>query len=275
MAYMNVSNKFESSELLKQHLENYKNFGEGLSLREWAKLCNLSPTYLSQILNSKRLASENALENLAKGIDLDKISLKNLKIARLRDFMRSKGLMHQERPNSVESNMEFNGLEVVVDSAILKSWLHFALLDFATCTDVNWDLDNLSKKFGCSKAILKVALNELIEARLLIKDESGILRKFSNHLRVPVPRSTQAVRDFHMGMILKAYETLKKSPWPTPEDVKNRLLISYTVAISPEKFDTACEILNDSVSRVLKELTSGDSSTVYQFQIQLLPLLKS
>lgn len=264
---------FESSLLIKDHLLKWSEMKEGLSIRAWAKLMNMSSTYLNLIINSKRLISHKALIKAAKALDLDALSQQNLKNARDRDWLKIKNVNHIKfDKTSISIPSSRNAKEILSSSLLLKSWIPMALLDFTTCIGFTEDLNELARIFDLPKEIIQKLLNELEAEGLLIRDENNRLKKKYQDIRVPTPRSSQTIRAFHLAMMRKAMDTLSKPA--TSEDVSKRLINSYTVAINEEQFPQAIERINSAFQSIVDDLKVGACTTVYQVQLQIIPLLK-
>lgn len=264
-------NKFESSKIIQQQIERWAQLGEGLSIREWAKLIGVSHSYLSLVLNSDRLISPKALAKLALALDLDKQSRKNLTEARERDWMKLKKIKTSSvhLSDSQKQSAAFAD-EILDDSVILKSWIHIAFLDFTTCVGFTSDLKESAECFNISISQMQSVVHDLERAGLLKKIGHQYI-KVSENVRVPTPRSTQSIRSFHMAMMKKAIKTLEKVP--TAEEVSKRLINSYTVAVNEEQLSSAFEQLNKAFYEVVDQLRAGECTSVYQIQFQVMPLV--
>lgn len=264
---------FESSKLINEHLKNAAASGEGLSLRQWSILFGMSPTYLNLILKSERLISERALLKVVKGLDLDDISKNNLIEVRNFDWLKLKKINLKTTTDQNKTNKVKYAKEILDDSILFKSWLHFAILDFSTCDNFTEDVQILSQYFNSPPHFVKHAIMDLETSGYLVRDQNGKLSKKNQHMRVPVPRSSKAIRDFHVLMLKKATQTLSQQP--KSEEVVNRYVSSFTLAVNDNHLPLAREMLNEAVHKIVEQLGSGNCSNVYQFQIQLLPLMTS
>ena len=264
---------FESSKMIKYHLQQWAKFDDGMSIRSWAKLMKLSPTYLSLVLSSKRLVSVGALNKISLALDLDTISKKNLLEARDRDWLKEKSILSTSDDSKEPSKSSAKYAKEVIDSSVLlKSWIHMALLDFTTCKGFTDDISVLAKYFDVSPTRIQQIITELISSGLLVRDQNQKLVKTHENLRVSVPRSSKAIRAFHLAMMKKAMETLNSHP-SNSEVISKRLVNSYTVAVNEEQLPQVFERINAAFLAAVDDLKNGTCTTVYQMQIQILPLI--
>ncbi len=204
---------FESSLLIQSYIHKWAKFEESIpSLRNWSKLMKLSPTYLSLILKSQRLVSEKALNSIAAALDLDKISIYNLKSARQRDWLKLKG-ENQKSPTDEINPESKKELSIFADEIIdngkilLKSWAHMAFLDYTTCHNLPMDIESISKLFNLTPSSVKQIIFDLKQGGFLRQNPDNSYSKTEKNLRVSVPRSNKSIRAFHIAMMKKACET--------------------------------------------------------------------
>lgn len=267
-------NLYESSKIIKRHLVQWQQIESGMSVRSWAKLMNLSSSYLSLVLNSKRLVSEEAIIKISKALDLDALSIKKLEDARKRDWIKEKNLKSVVETIADQGFGSSESTEVIIDaSVLLKSWIHMALLDFTTCVNFPSDLPSLAKYFNIPLEQVKHVVHELVEAGLLKRDENQRFLKVHENIRVSVPRSSKSIRAFHLAMMKKAMETISSQP-ATADVVSKRQISSYTVAVNEDQLPIAFDKMNTSILNVIDQLKTGSCTNVYQVQFQILPLLR-
>lgn len=265
--------QFESALLIKEHIQKWSEAQEGLSIRSWALLMELSSSYLSLILNSKRLVSPEALMKIVKALDLDTLSKQKLYDARDRDWLKVKNVNFNKLiENTINPSSSINAKEILDSSLLLKSWIPMALLDFSTCTGFTQNQKDLARYFGVTSETIGRLLNELEVAGFLVRDEHNQLKKTHQDIRVPTPRSSKSIRAFHIAMMKKAMETLSKPV--TPEIVSKRLVNSYTVAVNEDQLPQAFDKMNSAFQSIIDDLKFGPCTTVYQVQFQIIPLLK-
>lgn len=123
-------------------------------------------------------------------------------------------------------------------------------------------------------SLLGLRLDEL-NSMLRLLQELGLIEKQgrSYHRREPsltTPRVVESlnIRNLHRQMILKALESVDG------QEVKDRELGTVTIAMPREKFEELRKKIFDFQEHVNVEYSSRpDSDTVYQFNIQLFPIL--
>lgn len=268
---------FESSLLIQSYIHKWAKLDESSpSLRNWSKLMKLSPSYLSLILKSQRLVSEKALNSIAVALDLDKISIYNLKSARQRDWIKLKG-ENQKNPTDEINSESKKELSIFADEIIdngkilLKSWAHMAFLDYTTCQKLPNDIESIAKLFNLTPSAIKQIIFDLKQGGFLKQNPDNSYSKTEKNLRISAPRSNKAIRAFHIAMMKKACETLEKET--TPDEVRRRLVSSYTVAANENQLEKTFELINQAFSNVMDQLKIDPCTTVYQVQFQIVPLL--
>jgi uncharacterized protein (TIGR02147 family) len=254
--------------LLKDAFQKLK-VHDGLTLRQWAQMTALSPSYLNLVLSSKRLPPKKTLLKLAKSLDLDSLSTEALLAAHTQDWLAQKKIVYQKIDAVDELVNEFDTV-IAGESILLKSWLHLAILEFSTCHNFTDDPTYLSKIFNTSNSNIKVALYDLLQSGFLIRNRENKLEKSKLKLRIPTTRSREVIRNFHIENLKKAVGHLQTNY--DQKSFEKRLITGYTLAVNPEYIDQAKIMIQKSLVEIVAKLTSGSCSEVYQLQIQLFPL---
>lgn len=257
-----------SSEILQRHFQALKK-NDGLSLRGLAKLCKVSPALLSQVLNSKKLASRRLALALSDALDLDALAKSEVLESLARDIMAAKGITN---PMTTAKEPLQNRVRDVIDDdrLLLKSWLHMAVLESTGCDNFTEDAAKLAKRFSVKERQIQLVLEDLIRSGFLVRDENRRLHKSEEKMRIPTNRSRPAVREFHGQMLKKAANELTTRP--AAEAFHARLITGYTVAVNPEHLEQAKLILHHALLDIAELLSTGDCERVYQIQAQLFPL---
>ena len=264
--------RYQSCHLLRKQFQELKK-AEGLSLRSWSESVGLSPTYISLVFNSKRLPNLETLRQLGQYLEMDKLALSQLKEAYQLDWLKKNNIKATPIKRAAKKSQE-DDIEVTLmdDTDIFKSWLNLALSEFTLCYGFTEAPKELSKLFSVSPEEIKQSFRWLISSGFLVRDENGVLKKKYQKVRFPVSqRSRQQMRSFHKQMMLKAIRHMEVH---TQQEIyQKRLINGYTIAVNPEKVETAQVMLQKSMIEIAKLLSSGEkTSEVYQLQVQFFPL---
>lgn len=261
---------FESGQTLKQVFTKLKE-SDGFSLRQWAQILDLSPSYLNLVLNSQRLPSQKRLQVLADSLGMDSLAMTDLKKSHARDWLRSKGLADQ---GLSEDKKILQTVEEISDgdSVLMKSWLHSALLEFSTCENFQEDKEILADFFGVHITTIAEVLKELEDSGFLVR-KNGVLKKKSPRMRIPTTRSRKVMRDFYIKLFKKAAQVMQVQTDKAAFD--RRLISGYTVAVNPKNISEAKAILERAMLEAAAKLSEGACTEVYQLQFQFFTLMNS
>jgi uncharacterized protein (TIGR02147 family) len=228
---------------------------------------------LSQVLNSKKLASRRLLDALSDALDLDVLARSELSDAYLSDVLSSKGL-RQPLQRSVGKDFVQSSdpvKEIIADDqTLLKSWLHMAVLESTGCSNFSEAQGALARRFSVKEDKVAGVLRELLQSGYLQRDADGRLGKTDKKMRIPTNRTRAVVREFHAQMLQKGLAHLGTRT--SAEDFQARLMTGYTVAVNLKNLDQAKLILQKALQEIAELLSTGDCERVYQLQAQLFPL---
>ena len=263
--------KFASCEVLNRYFQALKTH-DGLSLRQLAKLCNVSPAIVSQILNSKKLPSRRLATVLASVLDIDALAKSELMNSLSRDIVEAKGLENSKPDERAHARREVR--EVLADDhVLLENWLHIALLEASGCANFSEDHQLLAKRFSVSESKIRSSLESLLRSGYLNRKSDGQLEKSIEKMRIPTHRSRAAVRDFHGQMMKKAIAHMTSET--SAQSFSERLMTGFTVSVNPEHLEEAKLILQKALLQIAELLSTGHCERVYQLQAQLFPLDKT
>lgn len=265
--------KFQCCQLLRKQFLQLKKV-DGISLREFSDSIDLSPTYVSLILNSKRLPNMETLKKLAEHLEMDHLAFDQLKDAYQLDWLKKKNikatLIKKNNKSTSDGDVEVTLME---DTNVFKSWLNLALSEFTLCDAFTEDAQKLAQIFSVSPSEVKEAFHWLTVSGFLERNIEGVLQKKYKKIRFPVShRSRMQMRNFHKQMILKAVRHMELNT--EQEAYQRRLINGYTVAVNSEKIEEAKILLQKSLAEVAELLSHGASDAVYQLQVQFFPLTK-
>ena len=264
--------KYQCCQLLKKQFQELRKV-EGLSLRGWSESVDLSPAYVSLVLNSKRLPNLETLSKLGEHLDMDKLALTQLKEAYQEDWLKKNNIRATVIRKSRAKKQIHDGVEVPLmeDVDLFKSWLNLAIAEFTLCEGFTEDPLRLGRLFGVTPQHVRQALQWLTSTGFLVRDDQGVLRKKHAKVRFPVTqRSRKIMRDFHKQMMLRAIRHMESHV--EQKSFERRLINGYTISVNPEKVEQAKVMLQKAMLEIAQALSEGDAKEVYQLQVQFFPL---
>ncbi len=272
--------KFESTEILKTHFDNLKQH-DGFSLRQWSAVVKRSAAFLSLVLASKRLPNRATLAILAKSLQLDTLTTEKIFAAHERDWLKSKKMAplqtHSPFKNSKNSRQaQTDEVHDVLtdDSMIFSSWLNLALAEYVSCENFVDDVEILADAFSVAAGDIKRSLSILTGEKFITRESNGRFKKQVRKARFPQsPRSRQIIRQFHADLMKKAIVHLLNKT--DQSSFQNRLMTGYTIAVNPEKIETAKVMIEKALIAIADHLVEGPCREVYQLQVQFFPLSNS
>ncbi len=255
-----------TSQILKNAFARKKRKNPGYSLRALARDLGISPSFLSRIMNGKRLLSRPLLDSAIKVLQLDQVASRALREAVFHDAKLSLPKM-TERPNpKIEKYAELSSKEF----SLLEVWHALPLLDLVTCSDFESDTKWMAQRLGISEVHVKSTLHLLTEMGL-IENTNGKLKRTENHIRFPTTQSHALIRHHHELKIQKALTYLKTQK---DKDFELRHFSGVSFAADPLKIPKARERLYQALYEVAELLDEGSCTEVYQLNLQLFPLTK-
>lgn len=251
-------------EWLRTELKRRQRANPSYSLRGFSQSLELSPAFLSKILNGKKsLSLESAVkvcDRLAltpieraafcKGVSLDRAS--------------EQVIQYMEGRQDVSNIDQIKRLEEDQFQAI-SDWYHFALRELVATRDFRPDVSWIASRLGITEAESTDALARLIRLKL-IKLKSGRWRKTNAWVGVPSGRGSAALRRHHSQMIQKACEAIEG------QSVEERDITGMTFTTNPEKIELVRKEIADFRRKIADLLNVSKPGEVYQINVQLFRL---
>ena len=245
--------EFLNQELIKRTRKN-----SSYSQRAFAKLLDLSPGELSEILNGKRRLSVKKALNIAEKLCLDpQETLDFLSLAK-----------KTSRDELAKENKEIDSQILSVDAfELVSNWYCFAIISLSECVGFIWDRDYIAKKLNISMAEARDALVRL-EKVGLIEQKGEDLQVVSDFVIGPDKISSSAVRRSHHDLLQKAIVALEES------STEERNITGIGLALSEQEYK---QMVGD-IAKFRRELvkkygyTNVEKNRVYQLEFALFEL---
>lgn len=274
-----MNSRTTPDQLLKKYLKLKKVIFPQLSLRRLAQLMDISPSYLSRILQGKKKFPIAKLNQLSKALSLDEFQVKAFKEALLyENFNQDKKKLEQleelvdhRNQNKNSSLSKYRELEEIKQD-FMSHWYNIAIMDLTTCSNFQFNYQWIAKKLNLPIQDVKESIKKLTEEKLL-KVENGKLVKETKNLRISLLKSKNHIRQFHQSMITKALWTLNNKQ----DEVSraNRLITGITIATNPKQIEKAKEKLTIAIHDIAEILSTGECTEVYQLNLQLFGITES
>lgn len=257
------------SQILMRAFKRAKQQNKSFSIRGLAQKMDLSPAFVSKVLNGKTDLPYERLNDFVLYLKIDKISEARL----IKSFANKKtdrilGL----RTKAAKKRDVFEKYEELGERqfSLLTSWYLIPILDLSTCEGFSDRPDWVAKRLGISIAEAKSAVGYLKAEGYLVSGENGILKKSSKHLRFPTEKSKQQIRRYHEILLRKTIHVLQTRT--SQSDFDRRLISGIWIAANPKNFQRAQAKLSEAMYEIAEILSEGNASEIYYLATQLFPV---
>lgn len=242
-------------DLLIDELEFRKGKNRRYSLRAFARTLELSPAYLSQIVNGKRILSPKSAIQITRILGW-KGKKKRLFLC-LAERGRTKDSSHlteltREIADLSGGTARFDDLKLNVFEVIAR-WYYGALLELRNLTDFKEDISWISKRLKLSNELTRFAIGRLNHLGLW-----GVPKKDFRIKDVP----SEAIRLFHKEHLLQASSAIDS------QEFGMRDFSGITMAISREKIPEAKALISDFREDLYNKLKGPGADSVYHLAVQ-------
>lgn len=245
--------------------------GSTFSFRTFARAAGLSsPNFLKLVMDGKRNLGPDGIERFGKALKLNK-----------EETAYFENLVHfNQASTDDERNEWYKRLstskkyreirEIEKDYFVYFShWYYAAVRELVLLPDFKEDPDWIARHLFPPITVreAKTAVELLLKMGFVKRDKSGRLVQVERNITTAREVQSLAISNFHRQMILRASESIERTP-PEKRDVS-----SLTLALSKEKFTEAKRRIQE-FRRELNVLLSeeGKSEAVYQVNFQIFNL---
>ncbi len=271
--------KPSSADFLKKLILARKEKNASLSLRSLAKKLQISPSYLSKMLNGQKPLSISLLPRMKAALQLDELTLQSLQQKVLREveqkfFPLANKTTTVEKTQNLHVTDEYKNLSAK-DFWILEHWSTLAIYNFFSLNHISFESKEdavklLAKTFKIHESTSRTSLGLLVAHGYLKKTETGYTQS-TKKLRFPTSQSHEAVRNFHSQHLKKNIKELETQT--SDKDFHHRLITGITFAGDSEKIEAAKTMIHEALYKAAEFLADGESSNeVFHLSLQLSPL---
>lgn len=240
-------------EFLYDLLLQRKARNKSYSIRAFARDLNLSPAYVSQVLNKKRNLSLDQKLKIAAGLGIDFSAFK---------------LNHNE-DNSV---LDLDIIEQTLEhEKILKHWYHFAILSLAQLKPLNCNSKIIAKRLGLTAGEASEAVKRLTHFGYLEKLDGKLVRS-KNAFIIDSKKSSQSLRQFHFSRLMAAEQELS---FYDQARIDRRFFQTLFIPSSRKKVLAAKSLITKFQNKLITHLMEDSPDEVFQLSLQLFSIEQS
>lgn len=259
-------------EYLNFELRERQRRDAAFSLRAWSRRVGYkNPSYLSHVLARKRRLKPELAAKLAGDLALKGRSLRYFELIVLSHNGKSpeeqrtyRKLLRQARPR------RFDGInQLSLDTFLVVSdWYHWAILEMIELADFEFTPAQIHKRLGGRVDLKTVrgAIERLVRAGLLRRDEFGHLRRRPGANETHAPIAPEAVIAYHKQMGGLGVEAVSS------QAREERDFYGSTLAFRKANFRRAQEIIQEAHRQLLQLAEHGTGEEIYQFNTQFFRL---
>ena len=229
---------------------------ESYSLRAFARDLNLTPSRLSETMNSKTGVSLPTVEKISVRLKLSK-SERGI----LRDLYLLTGKKNQgAREIAIESlskARERNKMKSLDTEKfkVMAEWYHAAIVQLTDLESFRPDIEWISKTLEIPPERTRRAVDRLFHLGLLF-EENGTWKQHPDMMITESEIPVTAIRQYHRQMMQKAFRSIEEAA------IERRFIQSMTFAIPSDRYRDVC----GKIQNLLKEaweLSEGERNTTY------------
>lgn len=254
----------QGSVWLKDEFLRRKKKNPSYSLRAFAKYCDLSSGALCEILQGKRVITEDVGRRLIGKFSLPQREREAL-FAQISLASSSRNLL-RSLPWAKGRDTSYLEIKEKEFSPICDP-LHFTLLSLLDLPSSKHIPKELSLRLGVSETKTKKMLERLLHMGFLQWENCKYIPVKNLSTTQDVP--SKALKKYHLERLRSAQKSILKDP------TEQRDITSITMTIDSSKIPAAKELIRRFRRQMAKLLETGNPDEVYSLNIQLFPLTRT
>lgn len=255
--------------ILKNELLNRKRKNATYSGRSFARDLELSPAFLTQVLNQKRKLSDEKAVRISVKLKLSSVQKKlfiNLVRLDMTQDPRSQKILKEEIADLLSKHPKFTLLSEDTFT-IVADWYYFGILELTTLKIFKNDPEWIAKKLSIATTEAKVAIDRLKRVGLLTEDDNGILKKVEkDYLFENIPSS--AIRKHHHQTLDLAHTALDK------QSLQEREFFTISMPMNSKNMNKAKQAIREFSEKLMSEMQSAEPESIYKLAVQFFRLDK-
>lgn len=225
------------------------------SLRSFAKSLDISPSFLSKVLNGQRRITDSVFAKLANNLSLDLSTIEKFKSTDVAQTSQEIELQHIQ--------LEY--------FKIISDWYHYAIIELTLVSDFQNSAEWISARLGITTNQTKAAIDRLLALDLLILE--------NGHLKPTSGGNTTTKNEFTALAFKKMQNDLlelaTKSLWNDPIEMRDHtsICMAMNTADIPEIKKKLTKMRREICSH-LERKERGPADQVYNLSLSFFPLTK-
>ncbi len=248
---------------LENRIERKIKNNPAFSLRAFARVVNLSPSYLSRVISGERKLTIKTATTLSNSLGLDPKERKELFELILKDQNTKPINRVKPIPNDESMQLTLEAFKVISD------WYHYGIMQLFYLDGFKSDPIWIAKTLQIKPLEAKLALIRLEKLGLIKKDKNGKLFRTEQSLATPNEVASASLRNFQRQILEKAIISLDQDP------LEKRDITSITVATNEANLKKVKEEIKKFRKRIAKILFKGKKTRIYNLGVHLIPISKS
>lgn len=258
----------KSYAFIQNYLQRKRVNNPAYSLRALARDMDLSPSFLSEVVNGKKRLPRDRMDRLCELLDIDKAGRRQLQTFMAREILQVNKIDDSLLARSSDDAAYTPASRKSLD--FLSPWYVPAILDLSTCADFRPDPVWIADRLGLKREIAAIVVKRLKDHGMLV-EKNGKLTKFEKKIRIPARESRAQIRRYHTEMMTRAIQTMDKQD---EASYSRRLISGVTTAANPAQVEKAKQRLHEVIHEVTEILSKGSCTEVYQLNLQCFPLTR-
>lgn len=261
-------------QILKSQLSKRAEKNPLFSLRSFAKVLQVSPGILSEVMNGKKALSYKMAEKFVINLDLQGELAKEF-LNSVVENQKARKLFRKDPKIKNFTNKPFDkqseSFSYMTDShyKIMGDWWYGAMLEATRLENYEPEPQWFASKMGISTYEAKLAMERLLEAKLLAKEgDSVVATNEQVRIKEMYSATTVARKKKQKQIREKAIEAIDLQP------LEKRSMTTMTMSIDPEKIPEAKKMIAEFNEKLTAFLESGDRKEVYALEVGLFSLEK-
>lgn len=258
--------------IIKKYFARKQKVNPKYSLRSFARDLDVNPGFVSRLLNGKQEIPLQRLDQIAKILEMDSLTSKELKKSMAATLLKDMGLDPSEIGKSkVGSILQFDDRAMTAkEMSVLSPWYNITILELVTCANFKMEAGWIAKRLNLTNEQVERSLSYLTENGYLQKDEEGQVTKTNKQLRLPTKLSVGIIRQFHKNMMEFAVKEMFQKTGD--KDFTERLITSTSIAVNKENIPKAKERMLEMQIEIAEILRAGECTEVFDLTLALFPL---
>ncbi len=239
-------------ELILSELNERKRSNPSYSLRAFARDLELSPGFLSSLINGQKKPTLKSAKELIKKLALSQRDAK-LFIASISGI--------EYKPSETEQRQLISDDEF----KLISEWYHLAILSLTKVKGAKSTPDWFAKRLGINVSLVKEGLQRLERLNFLV-NENGRWKQIGRGIRTSTDVPSEAIRHYHRQNLDMAKMKLNITP------VDRRDFSSITFAGDSDKLKIAKELIRELRAKISDLMETKNATEVYTLAVQLFPV---